>query len=139
MGNPLPLHRCLGDFSSPGPVASACSVCLPSLTLARRRAPANAFPRQPSLAVFAAASSLCTEVSCKIYLCSFCVCHCSSHVQQDNYIPAQKNEQNQSFCPLSLSCLPVCSLPIQSCLKQSFPLNISKTSPSPPLISNLFY
>ena len=84
-----------------------------------------------------AVSSLRTEVSWRIYLCSFSVSHCSSHVQQNNYILAQKMNGIRAFVLIS-SCLPVCSLPIQLCLKQSFPLNISKTSSSPPLIFNLF-
>lgn len=68
----------------------------PSLTVLRVLSPrSRACPYVlPSL-------SCCSilEVSCRIYLRSFSLPHCSSHVQQNNYILAQKNEQSQSFCP----------------------------------------
>ena len=134
------LWFCFRDVSTPS-AADQCLLCVPCILHLRTsshpcHAPANAFPLQPSLAAIVccwvsltAASSLCTEVNCRIYLCSFSVPHCSL-IQQTNYILAQKMNRTRAVALIS-SCLAVCSLPIQLCLKQ-FSLKHFKTFPISP-------
>lgn len=124
-------------FPLPALRTSACSVCLAPLTFARSPPPqlrsGKCFPFAAEPGVIccrvslAAASSLYAQVSCRIYLCSSSVSHCSSYVQQNNYILAQKLNRTRAFV-LASSCLPVCSLLIHLRLKQ-FSLKHFKTLP----------